>query len=101
MCSDGMLEEMEDRELVNILSLPQSDLKKIGILKGATINNNDNHSAFLIHILSKGNDNQELTENDSKTISRRKTAMFSRPLFWFIAITISTIIVLLSIYLFR
>jgi protein phosphatase len=54
MCSDGMLEEMDDRELVNILSLSQSDPKKIGILKGATKDNRDNHSAILIKLIPQG-----------------------------------------------
>ena len=54
MCSDGMLEQMDDRELVNILSLHKSDFEKISILKGATKDNRDNHSAYLIHVLSTG-----------------------------------------------
>lgn len=56
MCSDGMLEEMEDSELVNILSLKQPDMRKIEILKGATKDNKDNHSAHLIRIVSMVND---------------------------------------------
>ena len=52
MCSDGMLEQMDDLELVNILSLPKSDSEKIRILKGATKDNKDNHSAHLIRIVS-------------------------------------------------
>lgn len=58
MCSDGMLEEMEDRELVNILSLPQPDARKVRILKEATKENRDNHSAWLIRIESAGGDRQ-------------------------------------------
>lgn len=56
LCSDGMLEEMEDQELVNILSLPRSDSKKIEILKGVTKDNKDNHSAILIRIVSVGDE---------------------------------------------
>ena len=52
MCSDGMLEQMEDREIVNILSLRKPDQEKIRILKGATKDNKDNHSAHLIRIQS-------------------------------------------------
>ena len=52
LCSDGMLEQMEDREIVNILSLKKPDSEKIQILKGATRNNRDNHSAHLVRILS-------------------------------------------------
>ena len=52
MCSDGMLEQAEDEEIVNILSLPRPDEEKIGILRGATKNNKDNHSAHLIRIVA-------------------------------------------------
>lgn len=51
MCSDGMLEQAEDEEIVNILSLGRSDAEKIEILRGATKNNKDNHSAHLIRIV--------------------------------------------------
>ena len=50
MCSDGMLEQAEDDEIVNILSLPRPDEDKVVILKGATKDNKDNHSAHLIRI---------------------------------------------------
>lgn len=51
MCSDGMLEQAEDEEIVNILSLPRPDADKVKILIGATKDNKDNHSAHLIRIL--------------------------------------------------
>lgn len=52
MCSDGMLEISEDSEIVNILSMSRSDADKIEILKGASRENRDNHSAHLIRIVS-------------------------------------------------
>ena len=52
LCSDGMLEKTEDRELVNILSLHVSDKKKIEIMRNATKDNQDNHSAILVRIES-------------------------------------------------
>ncbi len=58
LCSDGMLEQMDDREIVNILSLHKSDSEKIQILKGATEDNRDNHSAHLIHITSVGSEEE-------------------------------------------
>ena len=78
MCSDGMLEQMEDRELVNILSLPQSDFKKIGILKGATKDNRDNHSAHLIHILPEksGEGKIEVVTDDRIPVSKPKPFRF-------------------------
>lgn len=52
LCSDGMLEQSEDREIVNILSMKRPDKEKIAILKGATAENRDNHSAHLIRVVS-------------------------------------------------
>lgn len=52
MCSDGMLENSEDEEIVNILSMNRTDAEKIEILRGATKENRDNHSAHLIRVLS-------------------------------------------------
>lgn len=50
MCSDGMLEEMEDENLVYILSSNKKDERKVEMLRGASMSNRDNHSMFLIHI---------------------------------------------------
>lgn len=52
MCSDGMLEQSGERELLNILSMDRTDDEKITILKGATAGNRDNHSAHLIRVVS-------------------------------------------------
>ena len=50
MCSDGMLEQMTNEELVALLSSDISDVEKRNQLIKATANNKDNHSAWLIHI---------------------------------------------------
>jgi protein phosphatase len=50
MCSDGMLEEMDDEELFSLLSGRGSDEKKLNKLIAATSGNQDNHSAYLIRI---------------------------------------------------
>lgn len=52
MCSDGMLEQMEDDELVQLLSIKGSDDKKRQQLIAATADNSDNHSAYIIHVES-------------------------------------------------
>lgn len=52
MCSDGMLEQMDDDELFTLLSGKGSDNKKLRQLIAATSENDDNHSAYLIHIES-------------------------------------------------
>lgn len=50
MCSDGMLEQMTNKEIVALLSSDISDEKKRIQLIKATANNKDNHTAWLIHI---------------------------------------------------
>ena len=50
MCSDGMLEQMSNDELLTLLSSDATDEEKQKRLIEATANNQDNHSAWLIHI---------------------------------------------------
>lgn len=50
ICSDGMLEQMDNDELCRLLSADGSDEKKRMQLIAATSDNKDNHSACLIHI---------------------------------------------------
>jgi protein phosphatase len=49
MCTDGMLEQMNNNELLTLLSSDVSDEKKYQHLIAATAYNQDNHSAWLIH----------------------------------------------------
>lgn len=51
MCSDGMLEETTDENLLNIVCKKGvSDAQKIEMLRHVTEENKDNHTAHLIHI---------------------------------------------------
>lgn len=50
MCSDGMMEQMTSEELASILSSDITDEAKREQLVNATVNNQDNHTAWLIHI---------------------------------------------------
>ncbi len=50
ICSDGMLEQMDDDELLGILSAPLTDEEKAQELIRRTAYNSDNHSAYLIRI---------------------------------------------------
>ena len=55
ICSDGMLEqeEMEDGSAIKrIFSNQVEDDEKVRILKGATSENQDNHSAIVIKVIS-------------------------------------------------
>ena len=50
LCSDGMLEQMGNDELTGLISSDASDEEKRNQLIAATTDNQDNHSAWLIHI---------------------------------------------------
>ncbi len=50
LCSDGMLEQTEDEIIANTLSLQRPLEEIIDILRGATRDNKDNHSAHLIRV---------------------------------------------------
>jgi hypothetical protein len=55
MCSDGMLEQAEDEEIANVISLAnKTDEEKVEMFKVLTKDNKDNHSAHLIKVLSTG-----------------------------------------------
>lgn len=52
MCSDGMLEQMEDDNIrFNFSAMTGDDDNKVRVLTDATHYNRDNHTAFIIHIL--------------------------------------------------
>ena len=50
LCSDGMLEDMEDDEMLSILRADSNDEEKRQALTRRTQDNADNHSAYLIHV---------------------------------------------------
>ena len=53
MCTDGMLEAMDDERLMEIISDPtMTDEQKAQCLIDETSNNSDNHTAWLIHVES-------------------------------------------------
>lgn len=57
LCSDGMLEQMEDDAIRNIFSNAGGDIEeKTRILKEATFENKDNHSAIVVKIVSVDED---------------------------------------------
>ena len=49
-CSDGMLEQMSNDELVSIFSSNAADEEKRQLLINATVQNKDNHSAWLVRV---------------------------------------------------
>ncbi len=69
MCSDGMLEQMTNEELVALLSSDISDEEKRSQLIKATANNKDNHSAWLIHVKYVINE-----DGDDKLVNEEPTS---------------------------
>lgn len=70
LCSDGMLEIMEDEELVSILSSNEPDESKTARLLDATQSNKDNHSAYLLHVAevnAEAGDKNLLHDEDTST----------------------------------
>ncbi len=67
LCSDGMLEQMDDQELMEIFKSDRTDEQKRKVLVGQTVDNSDNHSAYIIHIESvEGEIGDELLLNDEE-----------------------------------
>ena len=52
LCSDGMLEEMDDDELMELIGADGSNESKVDELIRRTTGNADNHSAYLIEVKS-------------------------------------------------
>lgn len=82
LCSDGMLEqdEMDDGTVLKRIfsHKVKTDEEKVKILKGATTNNSDNHSAYIIHILDVEKEKEASKQNikkDSKSSVIRKSLL--------------------------
>lgn len=66
LCSDGMLEEMDDTNVKYFFSNAIADDKKrVEMLKKQTKDNRDNHSAIIVHILGVEGTAPALAESDS------------------------------------
>ena len=69
LCSDGMLENMEDRDLLTILNSELSDDEKREQFVEISETSKDNHSAWLIHIKDVIHE-----EGDEKFVNEEPTA---------------------------
>lgn len=64
MCSDGMLEQMEDDRILEIFSEAGGDDRaKVETLKKETAGNQDNHTAFIVHVLDVVGDSAPKASN--------------------------------------
>lgn len=69
LCSDGILEKLDDDELLQILASDKSDEEKKQQLVALTANNDDNHSAYLVHVKDVTSENGDDTlANDEQTV---------------------------------
>ena len=72
LCTDGMLEQMADDELVEIFSDDTPDEEKRQVLRDATVDNKDNHSAIIIHVARV-----ETEKNDGQYLNDEATTPFN------------------------
>ena len=72
MCSDGMLEHMDNDELAYILSSNMSDEEKCQQLITSTIQNQDNHSAWMLHVRDVIKE-----EGDERLVNEESTSRFN------------------------
>lgn len=61
ICSDGMLEQMEDEELLEVFSANVRDEEKRQMLISETSDNKDNHSSYIVHIKEVSHDEADVS----------------------------------------
>ena len=61
ICSDGMLEQMEDEELLDVFSANVRDEEKRQMLISETSDNKDNHSSYIVHIKEVSHDEADVS----------------------------------------
>ncbi len=80
MCSDGMLEEASDENILNIITKPNAtDEQKLEMLRNVSEENKDNHTAHLIHIDGVEGVSATITSTSSGVSGTWITPEFSKP----------------------
>ncbi len=69
LCSDGMLEQMNNEELLQLFSSNDSDEKKRMSLIAATVDNADNHTAWLLHVRSVAREEGDLLSETNEEMT--------------------------------
>lgn len=105
MCSDGMLEQSTDDNILNIITKPNvSDEHKLEMLRRVTEENKDNHTAHLVYISDVANSVVEdlsvctsSTESHdmliSATFSKTKKSKIKKLIIW----TVIVVVIVLAI----
>ncbi len=78
LCSDGMLEEMDDEELLGILCTQKTNTEKRDMLIARTMDNKDNHSAYLIQVASVENEDNDNGYANDEASARFNAALLER-----------------------
>lgn len=69
LCSDGMVEQMDEADIVGILTSDNTDEVKLQRLMAATSENKDNHSAYIIRV-----DGVEADEDTTSYVNDEKAS---------------------------
>ena len=80
LCSDGLLEQMNDDELLSILSSDLTDEEKRNVLMNKTKENKDNHSAFIVRISNAYNEEQGFQYSNDELISTSNAMILEKKL---------------------
>ncbi len=75
MCSDGMLEQMRNKELISLFSSEMSDEEKCRQLIDKTKDNHDNHSAWIIHVKDIVKEDDDIKFPNEELVSRCNIAL--------------------------
>ena len=70
ICSDGMLEQMEDEELLDIFAANVCDEEKQQMLISETSDNKDNHSAYIVHIKEVNHEEADVSLVNEETTAK-------------------------------
>ncbi len=107
LCTDGMLEQMEDHNIrYNFSDAAGDDNQKIATLVRATAENKDNHSAYIVHVL--GVEGKAVAQPNAPKVEcglplnrthNYQKEMYQKTLKVLLALIIATLIVVIGAYL--
>lgn len=79
LCSDGMLEKINDLELINLLCSGCNKENSLRKLITKTVDNNDNHSAYIIYIKDVLREDNDRFLKDDELSTRSNAILFELP----------------------
>ena len=80
LCSDGMLEQMEDDNIrFNFSAMTGDDANKVHVLTEATRFNRDNHTAIIVHILDVEGAPEQLPQEEPTAVGMAAAPVANAP----------------------